>query len=106
MNNPGIKTEKQQSPLDRLQILLEKQLSMLKCNNLRGLESLLEQVNAVLDEIAQNPSSWQPENEEKIGIIQEIYKKLELMIESEKAAANKQLQKIANGQKTLRAYHR
>lgn len=94
----------QENLLDKLHTLLEKQVRMLKDNNYRQLEIVTEQTNAVVAEIGKNPAPLRPQWEKQGSRINKLYKKLELMIETEKETVNQQLRKVNSGKKTIRAY--
>lgn len=104
MSDETIHPKQQENLLDELHTLLEKQVRTLKDSDYRQLEVLTEQTNAVVAEIAKNPAPLKPQWQKQGSRITTLYKKLELMVETEKDTINQQLQKINSGKKTIRAY--
>ena len=105
MNRDSINTEKQEDLLVQLQMLLEKQVEALKNSNFRSLETFIKQADSMIAEITGTQQPQQPQLKGNFEYLMQLYKKLELMIEAEKTATNKQLRKIENGKMTIRAYH-
>jgi len=97
--------DNQENLIDELHTLLEKQVQMLRNSKFLELEKLIEKTGAITTEIAQNPSLLTPELKDRSRQIHNLYKKLELMIATEKDAVDKQLQKVNCGKRTLRTYH-
>ena len=79
---------------------------MVKSGNLKAVEALAEQSNSVIAEMVKTPLPPSFESKRQYEHLTTLYKKLELMIEAEKDAVSKQLRKVGNGKKTIRAYYR
>ncbi len=98
------KTDQPRTLLDELHDLLQQQVDMLREGKLNRLEAITEQTNAVVARIAENPvplkSQWKNQGKK----VTDVYKKIELMIETEKESVNSQLRKVADGKKTIRLY--
>lgn len=104
MKTPTDNTEKHQTLLDELHGLLEQQVVMLRDGQLRRLEDLTEQTSAVVAKIAENSATLKPQWKKQGKEITDVYKKLELMIETEKETVSAQLRKVVDGKKTIRVY--
>ncbi len=104
MNNDSLTTEKQPPDLEQLRTLLQEQFQLVKKGDYRGVDRLLEQTASVIQKLSVNPPSSDPKDKDTISSILELFQTMELMIEAEKELANKQLQKVASGKKTIRAY--
>ena len=105
MNSRPDTSDTLQPLLDRLQESLRHQIHAVRNGNDRDLDSRLESLNPLIQEISTAGIDKQPACSVQIRRILELYQQLELMLEVEKNAAGQQLQKIANGKKTMRAYH-
>jgi hypothetical protein len=105
MNTKPATIEMHGNQLDQLQVLLEKQIKMVKNSDFNAVEILAAQADSLVSEIAQTQPSQQSQWKEKYGDLIQLYQKLELMIETEKDTVNKQLLKVGSGKKTVRAYH-
>ena len=90
--------------LDNLQNLLEKQIKMVRSNNLREVEALAEQAESVVEKITAAKTSAPDELNRRREHLIKLYKKLELMLAARKDCFRRQLQQIAEGRKTLKAY--
>ena len=95
--------QKQTNLFDVLQGLLEKQLVSLKNGDLLNSEALARQADTLIAEMAKTKMS-RPEHNLQYENLRQLYKKMELMIEAEKDSINRQLVKVQNGKKTVRAY--
>lgn len=91
---------------DRLQTILEKQVQTVKNGNIRQLEALTDQTVSIIAQMAERQDTAQVPSEGQSEYIMQLYKKLELMIETQKNAVTRQLRKIESGKKTVRAYQR
>lgn len=92
------------SLLDKLLDVLEKQEKMIRNNDFRGVQKLCEQAGPIIAELAVNPFSQCPQTKERCEQLIEQYKKLQLMIETEKDSTYRNLRKIGTGKKTIQAY--
>ena len=90
--------------LDNLQGLLEEQIQMVRRSNLRQVEALAEQAESVVEKIAAAKTSAPEELNSRREHLIKLYKKLELMLNARKDYFRRQLQQIAEGRKTLKAY--
>ena len=90
--------------LDNLQKLLEKQIQMVRRSNLRRVEALAEQAESVVEKITAAKTSEPDELNNRRENLIKLYKKLELMLTARKDCFRSQLQQIAEGRKTLKAY--
>ena len=90
--------------LDNLQKLLEKQIQMVRRSNLRRVEALAEQAESVVEKITAAKTSAPDELNSRREHLIKLYKKLELMLAARKDCFRSQLQQIAEGRKTLKAY--
>jgi hypothetical protein len=99
-----VKTDEQKHLLDDLQSLLEKQIEMVRKGNYRHVEVLAEQASSVIEKIAKIKSFGRPEFDDRRKHLLELYKKLELMIEAEKASVERQQKQVDNVRKILKAY--
>ena len=103
-DNANITSDKQIHLLDDLQSLLEKQIEMARKSNFRSVEVLAEQADSIVDEIVRTRAFKQAEFNNRRECLAKLYKGLELMLAAEKYHLDKQLQRISEGKKTLRAY--
>lgn len=97
-------TDGQVSLLDDLQGLLEKQIEMARRGNLRRVEALAGQADSIVARIVQTKVLQQPEFDGRREHLTKLYKKLELMLETDKDAVSRQLRGVGSGRKTLHAY--
>lgn len=99
-----MKTDEQKHLLDNLQSLLEKQIEMARKGNYRHVELLAEQAGSAVEKIAKIKSFGRPEFDDRRKHLLELYKKLELMLEAEKASVERQQKQVDNVRKILKAY--
>lgn len=99
-----VNNDEQMRLLDDLQGLLEKQIEMTRRGNLRRVEALAEQADAIVARIVQTRVLQQPEFDGRREHLTKLYKKLELMLTAGKNAVSRQLRRIGSGRKTLQAY--
>lgn len=99
-----MKTEEQTHLLDDLQSLLENQIEMARKSNFRRVEALAEQADSVVKEIVKTNAFEQPGADFQREHLTKLYQKLELILTAGKDSVGKQLQKIGNVRKTIRAY--
>ena len=99
-----MKTDEQKHLLDNLQSLLEKQIEMARKGNYHHVELLVEQAGSVVEKIAKIKSFGRPEFDDRRKHLLELYKKLELMLEAEKASVERQQKQVDNVRKILKAY--
>ena len=90
--------------LDDLESLVLKQMDCVKKNDMKGLGEIIEEVDALLNTAA---GSGDLENEKsgfRLGNILGLQKKLILTVNANKENMARQLQRISEGKKSLRAY--
>ena len=104
MKNELVNTDNDENLIDELHTLLKNQIQMLRNSKYQKFEKLIEQSNAIIAEITKNPSLLTPELKNRARQIDRLYREIELIIESEKSAVDKQLQKLTFGKRTIRAY--
>ena len=92
--------------LNDLQGLLEKQIEMARRGNLRRVEALAEQADSIVDKIVQTRVLQQPAFDGRREHLTILYKKLELMLATDKDAVNRQLRRVGSGRKALQAYRK
>ncbi len=97
-------TDEQSHLLDNLQGLLEKQIEMARKGNYRHVKVLAEQATPAVEKIIKIKLSCQPEFDYRRKHLLQLYKKLELMLEAEKASVVRQQKQVDNVRKILRAY--
>ena len=96
----------QTSLVDDLQGLLEKQIEMARRGNLRRVEALAEQADAIVGRIVKARILQKPEFDDQREHLTKLYKKLELMLATGKDAVNRQLHRVGSGRKALQAYRK
>ncbi len=90
--------------LDDLQSLLEKQIEMVRRSDFRSYETLTEQANSIVDKLVRTKAFGQTKFNKQRERLAELYKQLILMVTVQKDNVDKQLRRINEGKKTLRAY--
>ena len=99
-----MKTDEQVLLLDNLQSLLENQIAMARRSNFRHVEALAERANAVVEKIVETKTFDHPEFDTQRKHIVKLYKKVQLILAAEKDSVGRQMKKVGNVRKTLRAY--
>ena len=97
-------TDKRDNLIDELHTLLKKQTQTLKNGKYQELEKLIEKTGTIITEIGQDPSPLPPQVKNRAEQINNLYKDLELMIETEKNVVDRQLQKVTCGKRAIRTY--
>lgn len=100
MNNQT--AENQQTLIHELEALLQKQLLAIRQGNLPDAESLSRQSEKLVAQIAKTS------NPAMVGLeydrLAQLYKHIELSIESQKDITNRQLMKVQTGRTIIRTY--
>ncbi len=93
--------------LEELQTLLERQIKLVRQDNVRDVETLSEQADSIVDRIAQtgildpaDPAFNKVRREQ----LQKLYEKLCLAVTAQKADASEKIGQVRKGKKTIQAY--
>jgi len=98
-------TELEQHSLAELENLLENQIKMALKSDYKGVEASAEQAGNLLKEIIKMKPSKIPDFEKRRDHLLELYKRLELMLATEKKTVRTQQQKADNIRKIISVYH-
>ena len=90
--------------LDDLQVLLEKQIDFANKGNLDGVERVGSQTRLLVEKLSPTGVLKKPGFEKRRQKVEELYKRLFLMVNVQKNQVGGQLQRVTEGKKTLRAY--
>jgi hypothetical protein len=96
--------EKQENLLNNLQELLEKQIELIRKGDFHSVEALSEQADPLVAEIVKIQLLEQTPLKNRCEHLAKLYKKLELMLATEKELVGRQLRQIGNVRKTLKIY--
>jgi hypothetical protein len=96
--------QNQQVLIDDLRILLEKQIESANQGNIRDVESLSEQINPLVEKIAQGGFLELAEFKNRRQQLQKLYKNLRLALAAQKAEAGENLSRVRRCKKTIQTY--
>jgi hypothetical protein len=90
--------------LDELQVLLQKQIELIRRSDFSGFEALTEQTGSIVEKIAKKGAFERSEFNEQRERLAKLYKKLIIIVAAQKGQVARQLRRINEGKKTLGAY--
>jgi hypothetical protein len=90
--------------LDKLHTVLDKQTRMAQKGNLAELEDLTQEADNIVEEISRHTNLKQIINTDQWKKLEGIYQQLTLILASQKYSIQQQIKQIRDGRKTLRAY--
>ena len=91
---------------DQLERALALQAQTLRKGRWRDLESALDRGQAIVDRIQQDDPTRPPPSASQQERIRRSYEQLMLMAEAQKQTVDERLQRLRDGRRVLRAYHR
>lgn len=94
----------EQTPLEQLKAVLLKQSELIQNGRIQDAQELTGRAAALLPELVPPPAPQRQEWTRQCRQVYQLYQKMTLMIEAQKAALKTQQQKISSGKKTMRAY--
>ncbi len=92
--------------LDELEGILEAQISLARRGKIGDVERLSEQAGCLVKKMAQEGISESVEFRPRQEKLQELYRRLVLIVTAAKAQAAEQLQQVGQGRKMLETYRR
>jgi len=97
-------TDVETNLLAELEYLLEKQIKLALKSDYKGVETLAEQAGGFLKKIIKMKPSDIPDFKKRRDNLLELYKKLELILATEKSIVKKQQQQANNVRKIISVY--
>jgi hypothetical protein len=94
----------EQTYLDELKNMLEKQIDFARQGNVGEIEALSEQANCLVEKISRLGILELPEFESQRGLLRSLYQDLYLALSAQQAANARELSRIRRGKKTIAAY--
>ncbi len=105
MNLDTADTKQEETQLQDLKVLLEKQIEGIKKSDFRSAEAYSQQADVLIAEVVKIRLSDRPELKDRIDQCLQLYGQLELIIAAEKESVREQLCRVENGKKTIQIYH-
>lgn len=91
--------------LDELQELLNEQMATVRRGDFSASEELAEKSSRIVDQLAQTGAWQEPGITDRRERLVKSYRTIILSVAAEKNRVERQILRIAQGRKTLRAYH-
>ena len=94
----------EQTQLDELRNLLEKQIGFARQGNVNEIEALSKESTSLVGKIAQSGILESPAFKSKRKLLQKMYEDLYLALTAQQAENTKELSRIRKGKKTIATY--
>lgn len=91
--------------LDKLQVVLRKQIELARQGDVGEVETLVEQAGLLMEEINDLGILELPGYKNYRGKLQRLYKELCLILAGQKAGISGELSQIRKGRRTIKTYH-
>jgi len=96
----------EKQPADKLEALLEKQITLARKSELLELERLASECESLVEKISADGTFEQPGSKEQRDRIEKLYREFSLIVASRKGAAEDELKRIRKGKRIIGKYRR